>query len=147
MNARVSTKVNINAPAAQVFQYIDHLEHHMAWNPKLDSVMPEAGQLKQGSQYESTSLLLGVTVRANNVITVYRPPHEIQIENTTGALHYNANYTLTTEDNQTIVLCDTTVSADSRAFKLAKPMLIKVARAELQADLRALKRLAEQKPE
>jgi hypothetical protein len=119
----------------------------MAWNPKLDSVTPEAGQLKQGSSYESTSILLGVTVKASNVVTVCRPPHEIQIENTTGLLHYRANYTLSTEAGKTSLVCDTTVSADSRAFQLAKPMLKKVARAELQADLRALKQLAEQKPE
>ena len=139
MNARVTTKVTIRASPEHVFKFLSHLQYHPLWNPPLEKVIPKRGELHSGSQYISVSTLFGMTMQANNTVSLLVPSKAICIENTTGTLHEL--------DGQTVVQCKTMISADSKAFAFAKPILSKLARAELQADLRALKKLAEQKPE
>jgi len=143
MNTRVTTRVTINATAPRVFDYLAELQYHYLWNPHTETIHPLI-RLKHGFEYKATSLLLGMKIRSTNRVTTFVNNKELEIENSTGLLHYNVNYSLSTSGDKTIVRCNILVSADSEAFAFAKPVLKMLARRELQADLQALKLAVEQ---
>jgi hypothetical protein len=101
--------------------------------------------LALGSKYQTESRVLGVKVMAKNVVTKFMKSKELEITNTTGLVKYQANFKLRGKSARTILMCTTTVSADSEAFAFAKPVLKLLARRELQSDMQALKVAVEQR--
>jgi len=143
METRVVTRVTIKATPKAVYTYFEDTRKHYVWNPHLQRVIPE-GRLKVGDFYSAESVVLGIrTVAKNQVVKLVRGK-EFEVKNDTGLLHYCVNYTLVPKNISTIVICTTVVSADGKAFAFAKPVLQKMARHELQSDLKALKRAVEE---
>ena len=138
MKARLVTQIAINATSADVFRYLSNLKYHYLWNPHLRSIS-KTTNLEQGMAYQSSSLLLGVRVRGNNVVTKLLPNKELELENKTGALQYKVNYQLRSAKEKTLLTCTTTVFSESNAFAFTTPVLKLLARRELQTDLQALK--------
>jgi hypothetical protein len=136
--AKVTARVTINSPRNKVFEYLSHLKYHFLWNPHLRQLEPIV-LLQQGTVYKSTSQMLGIEVKGNNQITVFKPDEEIEISNTTGALKYRVRYGLKSNSPTTTVTCTTEVSSESSAFAFATPVLKVLAQRELQSDLRSLK--------
>jgi uncharacterized protein YndB with AHSA1/START domain len=143
MEVRVVAKVTIAADRPSVFKYLTNLKYHFLWNPHLQSIT-RLKRLKPGATYESTSLLLGIRVQGTNRVAKFVPDREVELENNTGALHYQVNYQLTGIPRKTLLTCTTTVSSQSQAFAFTKPVLRLLARRELQSDLQALKIAVEQ---
>ena len=144
MKARVVTKVTISASPVAVFAYLKNLEHHYLWNPalqRLSSIKP----LKLGMEYKSVRMVLGKQLKATNTVTAFINNRELQLENNTGMIHYCVNYKLKSQGKNTVLTCSTSVSAESKAFAFAKPVLEILARRELQSDLQALKVAVEQR--
>jgi hypothetical protein len=110
----------------------------------LQSVTPLI-QLKEGSVYHISLLVLGVRTKAENHVTNYRQGQVLEIQNKTGMVQYSANFRLESLNKGTRVTCTITVSANSKAFVFAKPLMEHLARRELRADLVALKAAVEQK--
>jgi carbon monoxide dehydrogenase subunit G len=138
MSVRVVTRITVAAPPTAVFSYLSNLEYHRLWNPQVQS-FSASGILERGSSYETTSLLFGITIRSRNKVTKCRPPHQLTIENDTGQIHYKADFQLLADADKTVVVCTTDVSAESKSFAFAKPVMKLLARRELQTDLQALK--------
>lgn len=144
MKAQVLTKVTISASSAEVFKYLKDLDYHYLWNPALRNLEPVI-KLAKGSVYNSTSLVLGIEIKATNTVTKYTENKELELENTTGMVHYIVNYRLNSSKHKTILSCSIVVDSDKKAFAFTKPILELLARRELQADLQALKIAVEQK--
>lgn len=138
MNTTIVTRISIAASPAEVFEYLTNLEYHYLWNPQVHSISTKE-QLKLGSEFETTSLVLGVKIKAKNVVTKFIPPKEIEMENNIGAVSYHASFRLAPKGKMTMVVLTTTVSTDSHAFAFTVPILKKLARRELQTDMQALK--------
>jgi polyketide cyclase/dehydrase/lipid transport protein len=115
------------------------LKYHYLWNPQVQSISPSQGKLELDSRYRTTSTVLGVRIASHNHITTFAPNQELEMENTTGLVHYRANFRLLPKGAHTLVICTTTVTADSQAFAFAAPILRRLARRELQTDMQALK--------
>jgi hypothetical protein len=144
MKTSVVTQISIKAKPAEVFEYLTNLKYHYLWNPQVQS-LSSAESLKLGSEYESVSLVLGVKIRAKNVVSKFTSSKELELENKTGLVKYRASFRLQRAGSSTLLICSTTVSADSEAFAFAKPVLRMLARRELQTDLQALKIAVENK--
>jgi len=138
MKASVTTQVTIAAKPGTVFKYLTDLKYHYLWNPQLQSISTTE-KLKLGTQYETTSLVLGVKIKACNEVTQLVPNKYLELENNTGTVHYKASFKLSPKGSSTVVICETTVSSQSEAFAFAKPVLKMLARRELQTDMQALK--------
>lgn len=146
MNAKVATRITINASPKEVFRYFEHLRLHYLWNPhQQKNSGPD--RLKQGAQYRTTSLVFGVRVNAVNKVTKFNPGRELEIENNTGLVHYHARYNLSEKAGKTLLRLNLTLSADNQAFAFAKPVLKVMAQRELRSDLGALKLAVEEKLE
>jgi hypothetical protein len=144
MKAKISSKVTINARPAAVFAYLEDLKFHYLWNPQLHHISPIL-KLRLGSKYQTTHLFLGKQLKTDNVVAKFLKNEELQIENTTGLVEFQANYQLAPLHNQTVVTSNITVASKSKAFAFTAPVLKTLALRELQADLRALKLAVEQK--
>jgi hypothetical protein len=68
MKVHLVTNITIASAIHDVFGYLANTENHYLWNPHLRSVAP-IKNLKLGMSYKSSSLLLGVTVKADNKVT------------------------------------------------------------------------------
>lgn len=136
--ARVVTRVRIAANRAVVFTYLANLKYHLLWNPHIQSISSKE-ELQPGSRYQTTSMVLGVKIASDNVVTKLTVPEELEIENNTGTVRYNVNFRLQEQLDHTVVTCSTTVSADSKAFAFTLPILKRLAQRELQTDMQALK--------
>ncbi len=138
MKVSVISRISIAANRNEVFKYLTDPSYHFLWNPHLQSLTP-MHTLKQGSKYKTTSLLLGVRVKGNNLISKSVPEREFQIENNTGMIKYRVAYQLHTKNKFTEVVCTTVVSTNNKAFAFSTPILKLLAQRELQSDLKALK--------
>ncbi len=139
MKATITTRVSIGANQDLVFKYLTDLRYHYLWNPQIRSISSR-GKLKLGSSYDTESIILGINIHATNRVVVFEPPNEIQIENITGTVQYQANFRLKSYESAfTLVICTTTVSTDNKAFVFTAPIMKQLARRELQTDLQALK--------
>ena len=137
MQARVVARTSIKASPSEVFDYLRDLNTHFLWNPPLISIKPIT-KLQLGSEYKSSSMILGVKVSGVNKVCKFLEDKELELENNTGILKYRVNYRLSTKEGKTQLVCTTEVSSDSNAFAFAKPVLKLLARRELQTDLKAL---------
>jgi hypothetical protein len=138
MQARIATKININASPSEVFKYLAHLKYHHLWNPQVQSIIP-IKSLALGSEYKTTSTVLGVKLTSKNIVTKFTKFKELEITNNIGLVKYEANFKLQDKTKCTIITCTTTVTSDNDAFAFAKPILKLLARRELQNDMQALK--------
>ena len=138
MKVRLTTQVTINASPKDVFKYLKDLHYHHLWNPQIRTIEPKI-ILKPGSVYKTTSVVLGKRLSAENTVIKFKEGQELALENTTGLVHYHAGFHLQSKGGKTLLICDTSVDSDSRAFAFAKPVLEVLARRELQSDLQALK--------
>ena len=119
--------------------YLTDLRYMHLWNPQVTSLSSRK-LLKLGSTYQTTSHVLGITIESANKVTKYIKNKELQIENSTGLVHYSAHFKLSPTANKKVLLtCSTDVSSDSKAFAFSVPVLKLLARRELQSDLQALK--------
>jgi carbon monoxide dehydrogenase subunit G len=143
MKARLKTRITINADAAAVFKYLGDTSHHRLWNPRLQRVDPE-GRLSAGAVYTTQSKILGARIKAENHVTKYVVDEELEVQNKTGMVKYSVNYRLVPVEKGTRLICTTVVSSEGKAFAFAKPMMEQLARRELNADLRELKKTVEQ---
>lgn len=144
MKVKVVTQVAIVADRPAVFKYLKELRYHFLWNPPLQSIKPII-TLELGAKYSSTSMMLGKKIITKNEVTKFEADSELELANNTGMIHYRVNYCLKSQGKKTLVICNTAVSSESKAFAFAKPVLEILARRELQADLQALKIAVEQK--
>ena len=139
MKTNLVAQIVITAKKPEVFTYLANLTYHHLWNPHLLSITPKTN-IKLGTTYRTSSLLLGIKVRGANKVTKFSPDKEVEIQNTTGALQYRVNYRLHSDGNsKTLVACTTSISSTGEAFAFAAPVLKLLARREIQADLQALK--------
>lgn len=144
MKAKVKTRVSIDAPLAEVFKYLSHTKYHPLWNPHLQRITPIM-TLEEGKTYETYSVVLGVPTKAVNQVAVCVTNKELEITNQTGMVQYCVSYKLQEQGSGTLLGCKIVVSADSKAFAFARPLMEHLARRELRIDLKALKRAVEQK--
>jgi len=146
MRARIVTEVNITSSPKEVFRYLENLEYHRLWNPHLVRIPPRK-KLEVGSQYKAVSMMFGIEVRSNNVVSKLVPDKELQIENRTGTILYSVNYKLKKESPSVKLVCSTSVSSTAKVIGLSAPLLKVLAKRELESDLQALKVAVEQRLE
>ncbi len=144
MKVRVIAKITISANRSEVFKYLSNLKYHFLWNPHLRSITPQCN-VKLGTTYESASLLLGVRIKALNIVTKLLQDKELELHNKTGTIQYAVNYKLQEINKKTKLICITSVSSENEAFAFTEPVLKLLARRELQSDLKALKIAVEQR--
>jgi hypothetical protein len=144
MKARVVTQISIAANRTEVFSYLTDLQYHELWNPHIRRLFPLI-KLTLGTHYQTTSQMFGVTIQSQNYVTKLVKNRELEIQNDTGSLQYTIWYRLRADGTgSTLLICNTTVSSESKSFAFARPILKLLAQQELKVDLQLLKAAVEQ---
>ncbi len=143
MIVRVKASIKIKKTPAEIFTYLKDLNYHYLWNPTLQNVQP-ISMLKKGTAYETTSLILGVKVHGKNIVTVFIPNKELEIENNIGTIRYKVSYLLTGSRDETQIVCHTTINNEHKGFAFSAHVLKLLIKRELHSDLEALRLAAEQ---
>ena len=138
INATVSTKITIQAPAAKVFTYLTDLKYLYLWNPQIRS-FPKNKVLSPGSTYKTESVILGISIKSNNTVIGYKRNKELVIENPLGNVCYTATFRLNEQAKRTTLVLTVSLSATRKIYVFTKPVLKQLALRELRTDLQALK--------
>lgn len=146
MQATVATKLTIAASPTEVFEYLADLKYHYLWNPQVRTISHQQ-KLKLGIQYKTESTVLGTTIKATNTVKVFKPPHEMVLENPLGSVCYTAKFRLTPHDKgkKTLIKLSVELSTEHKAYAFTVPILKQLALRELRTDLQALKIAVENK--
>jgi uncharacterized protein YndB with AHSA1/START domain len=144
MRIELTTRVSIEASAREVFRYLRDPKLHHLWNPHLQSITTDK-LLQEGTEYETTSTFMGVSVSGTSVVTELLPNKRIQICSSGAALDSCVCFNVEKVGTMTMVRCVTEVTLTSKAFNFTQPVLRMLAKHEMQSDLHSLKIAVEQK--
>jgi len=98
--------------------------------------------MHQGMVYRTTSVATGRKIDALIKVTHLEPSREIRLENSTGAVAYEAVFTLTPHGaNETQVSCQLSFEFRNFVLELAKPVVESIATARIKGDLETLRAL------
>lgn len=134
----VVAMVAVAANSTEVFKYLSNLKYHFFWNPHLLSITPMK-LLKLGSVYESESMILGIAIKGTNTVAKFVQDKELELENQLGAIGYRINFRLKSSATKTNITCSTIIVPESKVFTYTVPLLKRLAKRELQTDMKALK--------
>ncbi|GAC1502341.1 MAG: hypothetical protein NVS1B10_07080 [Candidatus Saccharimonadales bacterium] len=144
MTANIVCRITISATPKEVFAYLADLKHHFLWNPQLHSIRP-IKMLDLNIEYLSVSKLLGVKVKGKNKVTKFEKNKILAIQNDTGALRYKVEFKLRDKLDKTSLIYHVDVSSTSKSFAFSGPILKALAQREINADLKTLKFVVENK--
>lgn len=138
MQATVATTITISAKPNEVFTYLENLKYHYLWNPQVRTIST-IEKLRLSAKYKTESTVLGMTIKATNVVTGFKPSEELILENALGSVQYRAKFKLYPLQHKTTVKLSVTLAADSKIYVFTVPVLKQLALRELKTDLQALK--------
>ena len=144
----VVQSIVINRPIEEVFDVATCQERCLIWRgPIFATNKTSDGPVGVGSTYDHKVKLLGVTVEAKPVITVWEPSHRAVIENRSGPVSYESTFTFETTDQGT-KMTTSILAQPGGAFKhIPDSLVYKAISRQHQADLEALKELLESETE
>ena len=143
--ARAEISVIINRPVADVFAILSNPENNPKWSSgSIEAKMTSAGPIGVGSTSRSVAKFLGRRIESELEITEFEANRKFAAQSKSGPFPFQASTTFEPADGGTRV--STTVEAEPGGFfKLAEPLLVKMAKRQFQGDLDNLKDLMEAK--
>lgn len=139
---KVETSVVINRPIAEVFAFVTDPENGSQW----ESGLLEAGKTSKGSMgvgatWQEVRQFLGRRIEQTVQVAEYEPNKKMAIK-TAGPIPSEGGYTFESVAGGTRVTL-TGQTETGGFFKLADPILARMAKRQLEADLANLKELLE----
>jgi uncharacterized membrane protein len=138
----VEITVTIDRPVEEAYAYLGDLRNLTEWNSVVDEVVGAEHPMRVGSKHQLKLRLLGRRIEADQEVTELEPNRRVVIK--TGA-PLSVTDTWTFEDlgaNQTRVTY-ATVGETKGFFKLADPIVARVVKKQMTAQLETLKELLE----
>jgi carbon monoxide dehydrogenase subunit G len=140
---REQADTHIDRPVDVVFAYITDIGRFPEWSTVVqEATITSSGPLAVGSTFRTTAHFLGRRFQTDNVVTVYDPPHTFAGKVTSGPVQYEVTTTLRAEDGGTNV----TWAIEGEAagfFRVAEPLLARLGRRQIEAQVGTLKDLLE----
>ena len=140
---RIEHTVEIDLPVEDVFCFIAEPENELKWRAGLTtSEATSEGPLEVGSTGRRVQGFLGRKMENDWIVTELVPNRKIAVRSTTGLTCYSSAYSFEPAGDGTKLTCE----ADAETgdfFKIPDPIVTRMARRQLEADLTALKTLLE----
>lgn len=139
--AEVST--TINRSVEDVFSVVSNFEHNATWSSAtIEDKITSEGPIGVGSTARLVSTFLGRRVENDAVITEFEPNRRVTMETTTGPFPIRGSLTVEPVEGGTRL--DTTFEVEPGGFfKLADPLVTRMAKRQFESDLANLKDLME----
>jgi uncharacterized protein YndB with AHSA1/START domain len=138
----VEISVNIDRPVEEVFAYLSDVERIPEWNSMVDEVVPSERPLRVGSTAHLKMRLLGRRIEATLEVVELEPNRRVVVM--TGApISVTDTWTFEALGENRSRLIYNTVGDTKGFFKLADPIVARVVKKQLTAQLETLKELLE----
>jgi uncharacterized protein YndB with AHSA1/START domain len=137
----IQRSILIDRPVEEVFAFTHEPANDALWQTTLVESSAD-GPLKVGTSVRETRRFLGKRVQMTRKVTAYSPPRGLAFETVTGPVPMAGEYTLEAVNGATRLTA--TGELDAHGFyKLAEPVIKRMATRELEASLGNLKDLLE----
>ncbi len=141
--ATIETSVVINRPVEEVFTYVVDPNNNAQWaGPVVEARQTSEGPVGLGTTSTRVTQFLGRTMEATYEIIEYEPNSYYKDKMTSGPVPINGRISFESVDDGTKV----TIAGEIEAagfFKLAEPILSRMARRQVETDAQTLKDLLE----
>ena len=112
-SASIQTKVVINAPVKQVFDYVSDITRHGEWSADSVQIVPlSSGPIAVGHQYLSTAQSRGITFKAEIEVTEFGPPKRFAFKGSDETGQFSHRFTFELQRDGTLVTRQTHLSAN-----------------------------------
>ena len=140
---RIEHAVEIDRPVEEIFCFIANPENEPKWRAGLTTsdVSPE-GPMEVGSTGRRVQSFLGRKMENDWTVTELTPNSRIAIKSTSGQTSYGAAYSLEPSGDGTRLTFESCAETGD-FFKIPDPIVTRMARRQLEADMTALKTLLE----
>ena len=138
----VEIPVNIDRPVEEVYAYLSDVARIPEWNSMVDEVVPSDTPLHVGSTAQIKMRLLGRRIEATMEVMELEPNRRVVVK--TGApISVTDTYTFEALGENRSRLTYHTVGDTKGFFKLADPIVARVVKKQLTAQLETFKELLE----
>lgn len=138
----VEITVNIDRPVEEVFAYLSDVERIPEWNSMVDRVVPSERPLRTGSTAGLTMRLLGRRIVATLEVVALEPNHRVVVR-TGEPISVTDTWTFEAVGENRSRLTYASVGETKGFFKLADPIVGRVVKKQLTAQMETLKELLE----
>jgi uncharacterized protein YndB with AHSA1/START domain len=140
---KVKSSVLIDRPIEEVFAYVTDPKNVAQWaGPVVDSKITSEGPVGLGTTSSRTTHFLGRTVEATYEITEYEPNSRYADKTTSGPVPINSRILFEQVGGSTKVTIQGELEA-AGFFKLAEPLVARMAKRQVSTDAQTLKDLLE----
>ncbi len=140
---KVEATVLIDRPIEEVFAYVADPSKAAQWaGPVVESRITSEGPVGLGTTSSRTTQFLGRNIESTYEITEYEPNSRYADKTTSGPVPINSRISFDSVDGGTKV----TIAGELNAggfFKLAEPLVARMARRQVETDAQTLKDLLE----
>ena len=140
--ASFEIQVEIDRPVEEVFQYFTDIARIPEWNSMVMEVTPSAHPIRVGSTAQIRMRLLGRTIEATQEVLEYEPNHRVVVR-TPAPIAVTDTWMFESLGAGRTRFTYRSVGETSGFFKLADPIVARVAKKQLTAQLETLKELLE----
>jgi uncharacterized protein YndB with AHSA1/START domain len=140
---KVEASVLINRPIKEVFAYVADPSNAAQWaGPVVESKITSGGPVGRGTTSSRVTQLLGRNIESTYEITEYEPNSRYADKTTSGPVPINSRISFDPVDGGTKVTIQGVIKAEG-FFKLAEPLVSRMARRQVETDAQTLKDLLE----
>jgi uncharacterized protein YndB with AHSA1/START domain len=141
--SKVKAEVIINRPLEEVFAFIKDMNNHSEWQTGvLESRITSEGGVEAGSTYRYVTQMLGRQVQTEGEVITCDPNKGFFYRSTKAPFQITGGYTFESTNGGTKVAQQ--IIADVEGFfRLAKPIVVRTTKRNLENNLQTLKELLE----
>ncbi|MCA1570229.1 MAG: SRPBCC family protein [Chloroflexi bacterium] len=141
--AKAEVSTTINRPVEEVFAVVSDPESAPKWSSgSLESTKTSTGPIGVGTTARSVSRLMGRRIETETEMIEFEPNRRFVSRSTSGPFPIQATVTVEPVDGGTRV--NATIEAEPGGFfKVAEPLIVRIAKRQFQSDFDNLKDLME----
>ena len=133
--------LHINRPVAEVFDYVNDPTHMTEWNSTIEEAIASETPLKVGTRIHNRIRMLGRSVEGTFVVVAYEPNKRVAWTSDE-PFPLKGSYAFEAEDGGTRLVASGEAELGG-FFKLSEPIVARIVRKQLQAQLDTAKELLE----
>jgi len=141
---KVTSSIEINRPAAEVFELISDMSENPRWQKgQVRCTWTSDPPIGLGSTYDQEARLLGKSIRSTFEVTEYEQGERIRIVSTTGTMFIDVTRTVEPLGKDSCKVGAVVRGDATGAMRLLGPLLPRVVRSSVGKDYQRLKEILE----
>ena len=141
---KLEHSVTINRPVGEVFAFVsDPTNDDQFVAARISTKMTTSGPLGPGSRFDATGKFLGRRIDSSMEVSEYQPNRKICSRSLKGPVQFTDCRVVAPEGNGTRLTITLETEGTGGLFKLADPVVSRLAKRQLEVDLNTLKELLE----